>query len=44
MDNCTELVFQYSGDIAGVGVRLSFYIQNFILGMSPVVSLPLCQI
>jgi hypothetical protein len=27
-------VFQYDGDVAGIGVRLSFYIQNFLLGMS----------
>ncbi|KIJ37052.1 hypothetical protein M422DRAFT_781918 [Sphaerobolus stellatus SS14] len=28
--NCSD-VLQYNGDIAGAGVRVSFYIQNFIL-------------
>ena len=36
MDCATDTtVFQYAGDVAGVGVRLSFYIQNFILGTPP---------
>jgi len=30
-DNCPQAL-QYNGDIAGPGVRISFYIQNFILG------------
>jgi hypothetical protein len=27
-----DFTFKYDADIAGVGVRLSFYLQNFILG------------
>jgi hypothetical protein len=37
MSNTTldcSAIFQYDGDIAGLGVRLSFYLQNFVLGMS----------